>query len=70
LAPLDPNYCSDCRGRVSRPALANVALTIGSIRYCSSIDDFNGKNGSDGKKFQGKNAVEHRVICGSECSQR
>jgi hypothetical protein len=36
--------------------MVNIVLTTGSVRYCSSIDDFNGKDGSDGKKFQGKNA--------------
>ena len=34
----------------------NVILTLDNLRYCTAFDDFRGRNGSDGKRFQGKDA--------------
>lgn len=36
--------------------IVEQVLTIGNTRYCMGFDDHNGKDGSDGKKFLGKNA--------------
>jgi hypothetical protein len=36
--------------------LVQTVLTVGHHTYCTRFDDFKGKDGSDGKKFQGKNA--------------
>jgi hypothetical protein len=36
--------------------IVRVVLTTGLIRYCGAFDDFNGRNGSDGKRFVGKDA--------------
>ena len=35
--------------------VVNVVLTIGPLRYCTAFTGFDGRNGSDGKRFQGKN---------------
>jgi hypothetical protein len=34
----------------------HAVLTLGGVRYCTTFEDFNGKDGSDGKRFLGKNA--------------
>ena len=36
--------------------VVNVVLTTGTLNYCTAFDGFNGKNGSDGKTFLGKNS--------------
>lgn len=36
--------------------IVESVLTIGDTRYCVAFDDHKGKNGSDGKKFVGKNS--------------
>jgi hypothetical protein len=36
--------------------IVNVTLTVGDFKYCSSFDDFNDRDGSDGKTFLGKNS--------------
>jgi hypothetical protein len=34
----------------------HAVLQIGPHRFCSSFDDFNGADGSDGRRFRGKNS--------------
>jgi 6-phosphogluconolactonase (cycloisomerase 2 family) len=34
--------------------IVNVVLSIGLYRYCTAFDDFNGRDGSDGRRFLGK----------------
>jgi hypothetical protein len=34
----------------------NVVLTMAEVRYCTAFDDFRGRDGSDGKRFQGRNS--------------
>jgi hypothetical protein len=36
--------------------VVHAVLTLGQVRYCTSFDDFNGRDGSDGLRFQGKDA--------------
>jgi hypothetical protein len=36
--------------------IVNVVLTIGQIRYCTAFDDLRGRDGSDGKRFEGRDA--------------
>jgi 6-phosphogluconolactonase (cycloisomerase 2 family) len=33
----------------------NVVLVTGTFKHCTAFDDFNGRDGSDGKQFLGKN---------------
>jgi hypothetical protein len=37
-------------------SIVNVVLTTGGISYCTAYDDFNGRDGTDGRAFQGKNS--------------
>jgi hypothetical protein len=36
--------------------VVNVVLSVGEIQYCTAFEDFKGRDGSDGKKFQGRDA--------------
>jgi hypothetical protein len=44
--------------------VVNVVLTLGAVRYCTAFDDFNGRDGSDGKKFQARDSMRPRSCPG------